>query len=124
MSMNEYASEVVGLTKRFGDFTAVDEVTFRIKSGEIFGFLGPNGAGKTTTIRMLLCLLRPTSGRASVLGYDIERQPEQIRKNIGYMSQRFSLYSDLTVSENLDFYGRTYGVRGKRLRQRKQFAIR
>ena len=95
MSMNEYASEVVGLTKQFGDFTAVDEVTFRIKSGEIFGFLGPNGAGKTTTIRMLLCLLRPTAGRASVLGYDIERQPEQIRKNIGYMSQRFSLYSDL-----------------------------
>jgi ABC-2 type transport system ATP-binding protein len=123
MGMNKYASEVVGLTKQFGDFTAVDRVTFRIKSGEIFGFLGPNGAGKTTTIRMLLCLLRPTAGRASVLGYDIERQPEQIRRNIGYMSQRFSLYSDLTVSENLDFYGRTYGVRGKRLRQRKQFAV-
>jgi len=123
MGTSEYASEVTELTKKFGDFTAVDRVTFNIRRGEIFGFLGPNGAGKTTTIRMLLCLLRPTSGRASVLGYDIERQPEEIRKSIGYMSQRFSLYNDLTVSENLDFYGRTYGVRGRQLRQRKQFAI-
>ena len=121
--MSEYAVEVVYLTKKFGDFTAVDEVTFNIRRGEIFGFLGPNGAGKTTTIRMLLGLLRPTSGQASVLGYDIVRQPEEIRKHIGYMSQRFSLYRDLTVSENLDFYGRTYGVRGERLRQRKQFVI-
>ncbi len=121
--MKEHAVEVKELTKRFGDFTAVDGVTFDIRRGEIFGFLGPNGAGKTTTIRMLLGLLRPTSGRASVLGYDIVHQAEEIRKNIGYMSQRFSLYNDLTVSENLDFYGRTYGVRGKRLRQRKSFAI-
>ncbi len=121
--MNEHAVEVIYLTKKFGDFTAVDEVTFNIQRGEIFGFLGPNGAGKTTTIRMLLGLLRPTSGQATVLGYDIVRQPEEIRKHIGYMSQRFSLYNDLTVSENLDFYGRTYGVRGERLRKRKQFVI-
>ena len=123
MIVNEYAVEVVGLTKKFGDFTAVDGVTFNIRRGQIFGFLGPNGAGKTTTIRMLLCLLRPTAGQAAVLGYDIVRQPEEIRRHIGYMSQRFSLYQDLTVSENLDFYGRTYGVRGERLRKRKQFVI-
>jgi ABC-2 type transport system ATP-binding protein len=121
--MNEYAVEVVDLTKKFGDFTAVEEVTFNIRRGEIFGFLGPNGAGKTTTIRMLLGLLRPTSGRAAVLGYDIVRQAEEIRQRIGYMSQRFSLYQDLTVGENLDFYGRTYGVRGEKLRQRRRFAI-
>ena len=121
--MNEHAVEVISLTKKFGDFTAVNGVTFNIQRGEIFGFLGPNGAGKTTTIRMLLGLLRPTSGQATVLGYDIVRQPEEIRKHIGYMSQRFSLYNDLTVSENLDFYGRTYGVRGERLRKRKQFVI-
>jgi ABC-2 type transport system ATP-binding protein len=121
--VNEYAVEVVNLSKRFGDFTAVDEITFRIRRGQIFGFLGPNGAGKTTTIRMLLGLLRPTGGKASVLGYDVETQPEEIRKRIGYMSQRFSLYEDLTVGENLDFYGRTYGVRGRRLRERKEFAI-
>lgn len=123
MIVSEYAVQVDDLTKTFGDFTAVDGVTFHIRRGEIFGFLGPNGAGKTTTIRMLLCLLRPTAGRATVLGYDIARQPEEIRRRIGYMSQRFSLYQDLTVSENLDFYGRTYGVRGERLRQRKQFAV-
>jgi ABC-2 type transport system ATP-binding protein len=121
--MDDYAVEVVDLTKRFGDFTAVDGVTFSIRRGEIFGFLGPNGAGKTTTIRMLLGLLRPTSGHATVLGYDIVRQAETIRRHIGYMSQRFSLYQDLTVSENLDFYGRTYGVRGERLRGRKRFVI-
>ena len=122
-TVNKYAVQVVDLTKRFGDFTAVDGVTFNIRRGEIFGFLGPNGAGKTTTIRMLLGLLRPTSGHATVLGYDIVRQPEDIRRNIGYMSQRFSLYQDLTVGENLDFYGRTYGVRGERLRQRKRFVV-
>ncbi|MBL7066041.1 MAG: ABC transporter ATP-binding protein [Anaerolineae bacterium] len=120
---NPYAVRVTDLTKKFGDFTAVNGVTFNIRRGQIFGFLGPNGAGKTTTIRMLLCLLRPTSGQATVLGYDIVRQPEEIRRNIGYMSQRFSLYNDLTVNENLDFYGRTYGVRGERLRERKQFVI-
>ena len=107
-----FAVEVDDLTKRFGDFTAVDGVTFSIRRGTIFGFLGPNGAGKTTTIRMLLGLLRPSEGKAAVLGYDVGRQPEEIRKRIGYMSQRFSLYDDLTVGENLDFYGRTYGVTG------------
>jgi ABC-2 type transport system ATP-binding protein len=122
-SLTEYAVEVVNLSKQFDDFVAVDGVTFNIRRGQIFGFLGPNGAGKTTTIRMLLGLLRPTAGGATVLGYDIVRQSEEIRRNIGYMSQRFSLYQDLTVAENLDFYGRTYGVRGERLRDRKRFAI-
>jgi len=121
--VNEYAVEAIELSKKFGDFTAVDGVTFAIRRGQIFGFLGPNGAGKTTTIRMLLGLLRPTSGHATVLGYDIVRQAEEIRRHIGYMSQRFSLYRDLTVAENLDFYGRTYGVRGQRLEERKRFVI-
>ena len=120
---NTHAIESVELSKQFDSFTAVDQVSFAVGRGEIFGFLGPNGAGKTTTIRMLLGLLRPTEGRATVLGYDIVHQPEEIRRNIGYMSQRFSLYNDLTVSENLDFYGRTYGVRGEQLRQRKQFVV-
>ncbi|MBN1886879.1 MAG: ABC transporter ATP-binding protein [Thermoflexales bacterium] len=121
--MTEYAVQVMDLTKKFGDFTAVDGVTFDIRRGEIFGFLGPNGAGKTTTIRMLLGLLRPTSGRASVLGCDVTHQAAQVRKRIGYMSQRFSLYHDLTVDENLNFYGRTYGVRGERLRARKRYVL-
>ncbi len=121
--VSEYAVRVRNLTKQFGDFTAVDCVTFNIRSGEIFGFLGPNGAGKTTTIRILLGLLRPTSGDATVLGYDVEREPKEIRRRIGYMSQRFSLYEDLTVGENLGFYGRTYGVRGRQLQERKRFAV-
>ncbi len=121
--MNRYSVVAEGLSKKFGNFVAVDGVSFVIKSGEIFGFLGPNGAGKTTTIRMLLGLLRPTAGKATVLGYDIVTQSEEIRKRIGYMSQRFTLYQDLTVSENLEFYGRTYGVRGKELQRRKIFAI-
>jgi ABC-2 type transport system ATP-binding protein len=120
---NEYAVEMVNLGKKFGDFTAVDGVTLNIRRGEVCGFLGPNGAGKTTTIRVLLGLLRPTSGHASVLGYDIVRQSERIRRNVGYMSQRFSLYPDLTVNESLDFYGRTYGVLGERLQQRKRFVV-
>ena len=121
--MSEHAVEVVNLTKRFGDFVAVDGVTFHIKRGEIFGFLGPNGAGKTTTIRMLLGLLRPTSGHATVLGYDIVKQAEDVRKNIGYMSQRFTLYQDLTVDENLTFYGRAYGVGNDRLKERKKAIV-
>ena len=98
-------------------------MSFTIKRGAIFGFLGPNGAGKTTTIRMLLGLLKPTSGEATVLGFDIVRQTAEIKKRIGYMSQRFSLYDDLTVDENLNFFGRTYGVRRKRLRARKDFVL-
>ena len=112
------------LTKRFGDFVAVDQVNFRISKGEIFGFLGPNGAGKTTTIRMLLGLVRPTAGTATVLGLDVVREIDEIRRRIGYMSQKFSLYNDLTVAENLNFFGGTYGVRGRRLRQRKEYILR
>jgi ABC-2 type transport system ATP-binding protein len=120
---NNHAVQAIELTKRFGDFTAVDGVSFTVKRGTIFGFLGPNGAGKTTTIRMLLGLLRPTSGEATVLGFDIVKQTNEVKKRIGYMSQRFSLYDDLTVDENLNFYGRTYGVGGKRLRARKRFVL-
>jgi ABC-2 type transport system ATP-binding protein len=118
------AVEARDLTRRFGDFVAVDRVSFQVRRGEIFGFLGPNGAGKTTTIRMLLGLLRPTSGMATVLGLDIVRQTHELKKRIGYMSQRFSLYDDLTVDENLNFHGRTYGVRGERLRARKELLLR
>jgi len=117
--MSTSAVKVEALSKRFGDFVAVDAISFEVPRGQIFGFLGPNGAGKTTTIRMLLGLLRPTTGRATVLGLDSEREAEAIRQRIGYMSQKFSLYDDLTVSENLDFYGGVYGVRGARLRKRK-----
>lgn len=120
---NNHAVQVVELTKKFGDFTAVDGVSFAIRRGVIFGFLGPNGAGKTTTIRMLLGLLKPTSGEATVLGFDIVKQTAEVKKRIGYMSQRFSLYDDLTVDENLNFFGRTYGVRGTRLRARKEFVL-
>jgi ABC-2 type transport system ATP-binding protein len=120
---NHDAVEAIDLTKRFGDFTAVDGVSFTVGRGTIFGFLGPNGAGKTTTIRMLLGLLRPTSGSATVLGFDIVKHTDEVKRRIGYMSQRFSLYDDLTVDENLNFYGRTYGVRGKDLRQRKAFVL-
>jgi ABC-2 type transport system ATP-binding protein len=120
---NEHSVVAEGLTKTFGDFTAVDHISFRIRTGEIFGFLGPNGSGKTTTIRMLLGLLRPTEGGGVVLGYDIVKQSEEIRKRIGYMSQQFSLYNDLTVAENLNFYGGTYGVRGNRLRKRKEYIL-
>jgi len=117
------ALEAVALSKRFGQFVAVDKVTFTVHCGEILGFLGPNGAGKTTTIRMLLSLLAPTSGSARVLGYDIVQQASEIRRRIGYMSQRFSLYNDLTVSQNLEFFGGTYGLRGQRLRQRMADAM-
>ncbi len=105
-----YAVEVRDLTKRFGDFTAVDRVTFSVERGEIFGFLGANGAGKTTTIRMLCGILLPTSGSGTVDGFDIIRQNGRIKLSIGYMSQKFSLYEDLTVRENLEFYGGIYGL--------------
>ena len=104
------AVDVRGLTKKFGNFTAVDNVSFSIPRGEIFGLLGPNGAGKTTTIRMLCGIMTPSSGSASILGYDVVRQPEEIKKNIGYMSQKFALYDDLTVNENLVFYAGIYSL--------------
>ncbi len=98
------------LTKRFGDFTAVNEITFDVHQGEIFGFLGANGAGKTTAMRMLCGLSHPTSGKATIAGFDVYRQTEKIKKNIGYMSQKFSLYEDLTILENIRFYGGIYGM--------------
>jgi ABC-2 type transport system ATP-binding protein len=102
-----------GLTKRFGSFTAVDHVSFAVKMGEVVGYLGPNGSGKTTTMRMLLGLLTPTEGKAEVMGYNVATQSEEVRRNVGYMSQKFSLYNDLTVLENLIFYGGVYGVTGR-----------
>lgn len=111
------------LTKTFDHFVAVDHINFTVERGQIFGFLGPNGSGKTTTIRMLLGLLKPTSGLAEVLGVDVGRHPEKARPRLGYMSQRFSLYNDLTVIENLRFFGRAYGLAGRRLRARVDFAL-
>jgi ABC-2 type transport system ATP-binding protein len=109
---------VEGLTKKFGRFTAVDNLSFSIRRGEVFGFLGPNGAGKSTTIRMLCGLLAPTAGKAAVAGFDIGREPEDVRASIGYMSQKFSLYKDLTVGENIRFFGGVYGLEGDKLRAR------
>jgi ABC-2 type transport system ATP-binding protein len=106
---NEIAISVDKLTKRFGDFTAVDHISFEVKKGEIFGFLGANGAGKTTAMRMLCGLSKPTSGKASVAGFDVYNQTENIKRSIGYMSQKFSLYEDLTVKENIRFYAGIYG---------------
>jgi len=111
------------LTRRFGEFTAVDRVSFTVAAGEIFGFLGSNGAGKTTTIRMLCGLLAPTAGAATVLGLDVARDAEAIKRRIGYMSQRFSLYTDLTVDENLSFWGGAYGLSGAVLRERADRAV-
>ncbi len=111
------------LVKRFGEFTAVDEVSFAVHPGEIFGFLGPNGSGKTTTIRMMLGLLTPTSGNVEVLGVPVLEQPEAIRGRVGYMSQRFSLYNDLTVLQNLRFYGTAYGLSNKELNQQIDRAL-
>jgi ABC-2 type transport system ATP-binding protein len=120
---SDFAIRTEGLTKRFGSFLAVNGVSFQVRRGSIFGFLGPNGAGKTTTMRVLLGLLAPTSGQAQVLGYDVAHRPRAVKKRIGYMSQRFSLYDDLTVGENLRFYGRAYGLNGGRLRERIRFVL-
>jgi ABC-2 type transport system ATP-binding protein len=117
MSLSQAVEPVVqaeGLTRRFGDFLAVDHISFALQPGEVVGYLGPNGSGKTTTIRMLLGLLWPTEGSARVLGYDCVSQAEQIRARVGYMSQKFALYHELTVRENLDFYAGVYGVRDRR----------
>ena len=121
--MTDHAIEVEGLTKKFGDFTAVDRVSFTVKRGEIFGFLGANGAGKSTTIRMLCGLLEPTSGDALVAGYDIRSQTDILKSRIGYMSQRFSLYDDLTVAENIRFFGGIYGLSGPRMRERMKWVL-
>ena len=115
---NNYAVEAENLTKKFGSFKAVDSISFKVKKGEIFGFLGANGAGKTTTIRMLCGLLLPTSGEASVSGLDIFKQFEEIKQHIGYMSQKFSLYDDLTVKENIEFYGGIYGLSREKIKER------
>jgi ABC-2 type transport system ATP-binding protein len=114
---------VRSLTRRFGDFTAVDAVTFEVRAGEIFGFLGPNGAGKTTTIKMLTGLLAPTEGHGWVAGLDIRAERRAIKSRIGYMSQRFSLYSDLTVRENIDLFAGLYGVYGDRLQERARWIL-
>jgi ABC-2 type transport system ATP-binding protein len=119
----EHSVTVHDLTRTFGDFTAVDRASFSVHKGEIFGFLGPNGAGKSTTIKMLCGLLAPTSGHGSVSGYDILTEQEEIKKVIGYMSQRFSLYDDLTVTENLEFFGSIYGLEGKKLRERTAWVL-
>src|SRR6188508_3039228 len=112
------AIEVKNLTRRFGNFVAVDDVSFEVRAGEIFGFLGSNGAGKSTTIRMLCGLLRPSSGTAIVGGIDVAADPEGVKRRIGYMSQRFSLYELLTVDQNIRFYAGLYGLDGARLARR------
>jgi len=112
------------LTKRFGDFTAVDRISFDVDKGEIFGFLGANGAGKTTAMRMLCGLSLPTSGKASIAGFDVYKQTEKIKKSIGYMSQKFSLYEDLTVKENIRFYGGIYGRTDKFIKEKTAYLIK
>jgi ABC-2 type transport system ATP-binding protein len=116
--------EVSDLTKKFGSFTAVDHISFGVNKGEIFGFLGPNGAGKSTTIRMLCGIIRPTSGQGLVGGFDISSQPEEIKKIIGYMSQRFTLYGDLTVRENLDFFAGIHHLAPEREAERKAWVLK
>lgn len=115
--------QIDNLTRRFGSFVAVDRIHLEVHKGEVFGFLGPNGAGKSTTIRMLCGLLRPTEGRAIVAGYDVAQEPEQVRQNIGYMSQKFSLYNDLTVIENIRLFAGLYSVPRKELESRIQWAL-
>ena len=121
--MNEIAVFAKDLTRVFGSFVAVDHVTFEVRPGEIFGFLGPNGAGKTTTIKILCGLLTPSSGQGMVTGYDVSTESEEIKKHIGYMSQKFSLYEDLTVSENLDFFGGVYGLDEETKRKRGEWVL-
>ena len=115
---NNYIIEAENLTKKFGNFTAVDSISFNVSKGEIFGFLGANGAGKTTAIRMLCGLSTPTSGKATVAGFDVYKETEKIKKNIGYMSQKFSLYNDLTIKENIRFYAGIYGISNREIKDR------
>ena len=115
--------EVNNLTKKFGSFTAVDHISFNVNKGEIFGFLGANGAGKSTAIRMLCGILEPTNGDALVGGFSVKNQPDKVKMNIGYMSQRFSLYNDLTVEENINFFGGVYGLSGAELKKRKKWVL-
>jgi ABC-2 type transport system ATP-binding protein len=121
--MNEKAISCTNLTKRFGDFVAVDNISFDVNKGEIFGFLGANGAGKTTAMRMLCGLSYPSSGEAKVAGYNVFKEQEAIKKNIGYMSQKFSLYENLTVRENIRFYGGIYGLSNKQLKEKGEALI-
>jgi ABC-2 type transport system ATP-binding protein len=111
--------EVENLTKKFGDFTAVNSISFEVKKGEIFGFLGANGAGKTTAMKMLIGIAKPTSGKAQVAGFDVFTHPEDIKKNIGYMSQKFALYDDLTVKENITFFGGIYGLSRAKIKEKR-----
>ena len=120
----EYAVTVENLEKRYGDFQAVNKVSFQVKRGEIFGFLGPNGAGKSTTMRMLCGIIVPTAGKANVLGYDVFEEAEKIKAQIGYMSQKFSLYEDLTVEENIDFYSGIYQIPQAEKNARKEWVIK
>lgn len=122
----EHAGDAIvvsGLRKTFGDFVAVDSVDFSVKRGEIFGFLGPNGSGKTTTIRMLCGVIMPSGGRATVMGHDVETEPERVRADIGYMSQKFSLFQDLTVDENLKFYSGIYGLSPEKFAARRDYIL-
>src|SRR5580765_9103084 len=115
--------EVNKLSKHFGQFRAVDEISFDVERGEIFGFLGANGAGKTTAMRMLCGLSLPTSGEAKIAGFDVYKQTEDIKKNIGYMSQKFSLYEDLTILENIKFFGGIYGLSDKQIKEKTEILI-
>ena len=116
--MSDIAIEVKDLTRKFGDFTAVDRISFTVSSGEVFGFLGANGAGKTTAMRMLIGLLQPTAGTARVAGFDVATKADEVKRRIGYMSQRFSLYEDLTPRENIRLYGGIYGLTLAQIRER------
>jgi len=118
--MKDYVIQTEALSRYFGSFVAVDQISFAVKRGEIFGFLGANGAGKTTAMKMLSGLLRPTTGSALVAGFDVYRQSEKIKQNIGYMSQKFSLYEDLSIAENIRFYGGIYGLKGQPLREKSE----
>lgn len=123
MEQREKIIEVSGLYKKFGNFVANDNLNFNVYKGEIFGFLGANGAGKTTAIRVLCGLSKPTSGKAIVAGFDVGRYPEKVKANIGYMSQKFSLYNDMTVRENFRFYGGVYGLRAKEIKEKTKYFL-